>query len=780
VASIITDVRGRAITRPSRFSRLCSDIIRQTETGGALCRINEAMEDRRSGPGPCRQHCFSCGLLEGSASIFAGGHHVASWLIGQVLDENFDPAPILEFGMAIGAEPEAFARALDEVPRMPKVQFEKVTHALHLIAAQLSRLAMQNRQHANDLRERSQAAEILLKRNKDKAALLEAIPDMIYIMTWEGRVLNVHGEVPSEGTNPLSGPGRMMEEVIPPAILGPLVAAMADVRDAGGLGAFDFVLDADGPDPRSFEARLVAVDGERAMVIARDITERKKAAETLRERERSLLEAQEAGNVGTYIWDLGRDAWKGSSVLDQIFGIGTDYPKNLAGWVGLASPEFQDKLHAYLLHTLAGSSPFDLEYPILRASGRQPRWVHCKGLVERDPTGNPTRMIGTVLDVTVRREAELHRRKLENEIQHALRVESIGFLAGGVAHDMNNVLGAIQAMVEVLKNQRPEDGDLKASLAVIEKASLRGRDLVRGLTDFARKDLRDPAILDLNTLVQEEADLLTRTSRQKLKVVLDLEADLPLVMGDKGALGSALMNFCVNAMDAMGEGGTLTLRTRRHADTQVVLEVQDTGRGMSRETLAHAMDPFFTTKGIGKGTGLGLPVALATARAHNGDLLIQSEEGKGTMVQLRLPVLPEGEVAMDGQDETSDKGQLVRILLVDDDELILASVPPMLRGFGHHVATAGGGREALDRLAAGEECDLVILDLNMPEMNGAETLQHLREIRPTLPVILATGFLDRQTEISMGKDPRVQTICKPFTMHALNRIIQQLNRACGP
>jgi CheY-like chemotaxis protein len=220
--------------------------------------------------------------------------------------------------------------------------------------------------------------------------------------------------------------------------------------------------------------------------------------------------------------------------------------------------------------------------------------------------------------------------------------------------------------------------------------------------------------------------------------------------------------------------GTLTLRTRRLADTHIVMEVQDTGRGMPKDVLDHALDPFFTTKGVGKGTGLGLPLALATAHAHDGELEIRSEEGKGTVVQLRLPVLPKGETLVAGGTGAGARECKARILLVDDDELILASVPSMLRAFGHWVATADGGQAALDCIGTGESFDLVILDLNMPGLNGIETLNLLRQTKPDLPVLLATGFLDRQTEAALARDPRALAISKPFSLDALNRRIQEL------
>ena len=377
-------------------------------------------------------------------------------------------------------------------------------------------------------------------------------------------------------------------------------------------------------------------------------------------------------------------------------------------------------------------------------------------------------------DVTELRRSQEHEKRLEADLQQSQKLESLSSLAGGVAHDMNNVLAAIQAVSEILHLTHSTDRTLLGSLDIIDRASARGRDLVKGLTHFARKELRSPKPLDLNAVVREEAELLSHTTLQKVALVLDLEEGLPWVHGERGSLANALTNLCVNAVEAMDRGGMLTLRTRRLPDARVELVVQDNGVGMPPEVLARATEPFYTTKPLGKGTGLGLTLAYATAKAHGGTLSLHSEPGKGTLVSLRLPSSSVAPALITEVKAEGAQGAPQEILLVDDDELIRASIPAMVEFLGHHVICASGGQEALDMLEAGLEVQLVILDLNMPGMNGLEVLQKLRERLPRLPVLLATGHLDAETSRAIQQLGRVLSINKPYTMEELDQKLQKI------
>ncbi|NTW85145.1 MAG: PAS domain S-box protein [Holophagaceae bacterium] len=414
----------------------------------------------------------------------------------------------------------------------------------------------------------------------------------------------------------------------------------------------------------------------------------------------------------------------------------------------------------------------------LAASGRS-GWVSSTQAPLRDDRGEIVGVIAMVTDETELHRAQENEKQLEADLQHAQKLESLGSLAGGVAHDMNNVLAAIQAVSETLHLTHGADPSLLRFLEIIDRASARGRDLVKGLTNFARKDLREPKPLDLNALVREESELLHRITLQKVEVVLGLEEGLPWVLGEWGPLTSALMNLCVNAVDAMPTGGTLTLRTRGLAGAQVELVVQDTGTGMTPEVLARAMEPFFTTKPIGKGTGLGLAMAYATVKAHGGTLSVHSEPGQGTRVTLRLPSCAATGAPGVSPAAEGPKTASLEILLVDDDELIRASIPAMVESFGHHVITAAGGQAGLDMLDAGLEVQLVILDLNMPGMNGLEALKQLRQRQPWLPVLLATGHLDAESSRVLQQAGRALSISKPYTMEELDGKLQEILRLEG-
>ena len=369
-------------------------------------------------------------------------------------------------------------------------------------------------------------------------------------------------------------------------------------------------------------------------------------------------------------------------------------------------------------------------------------------------------------DLTASRQAEMERRRLELELQHAQKLESLGSLAGGVAHDMNNILAAILGLASMLQEQYPADAGLAKGLTGIQNAGDRGRKLVRALTDFARKGLEDAQPVDLNELVRQEADLLRSTTRSKVELVLELDPDLPRILGEPSALTNALMNLCVNALDAMPEGGVLSFRTRLTPGGAVTLSVADTGQGMTPEVRDRAVEPFFTTKPAGKGTGLGLPGVYGTMKAHGGSVDLWSQLGEGARVTLTFPrYAPEEPTPVHAPEPAAvaTPGGL-RVLVVDDDPIIQETLPGLLAFLGHTCHSASRGQEALDLLEGGLEVDLVILDHNMPGLTGAETLVRLRALRPELPVILSTGYLEPSVEDVARRFPKVWLLNKPYTL----------------
>jgi signal transduction histidine kinase/CheY-like chemotaxis protein len=363
---------------------------------------------------------------------------------------------------------------------------------------------------------------------------------------------------------------------------------------------------------------------------------------------------------------------------------------------------------------------------------------------------------------------EAQRRSLEAQLHQSQKLESLGSLAGGVAHDMNNVLGAVLSLASTLRESAEPSSPTAKNLDTIMSACMRGRSVVKSLLYFAQKDLQEERLINLNDLVKEMVQLLRHTTLQRMDLQLQLQEDLGLIRGDAGALSHALMNLCVNAIDAMPGGGALRIETASGPDGAVILRVRDEGEGMAPEVLAKAMEPFFTTKAKGKGTGLGLAMVYGTMKAHDGRFDLHSQPGQGTEAVLRFPASRvEGPAQVPAQPPPVVAGPPqaeLKILLVDDDDLIRESVSPMLEMLGHQVTGVPGGAQALALLEEGLGVDLVILDMNMPGMSGAQALPRILDLRPGLPVLVATGYSEEEVAPLMNNRPSVSSLRKPFSL----------------
>jgi PAS domain S-box-containing protein len=380
-------------------------------------------------------------------------------------------------------------------------------------------------------------------------------------------------------------------------------------------------------------------------------------------------------------------------------------------------------------------------------------------------------------DITERKRAEAQQRHIQAELLQAQKMESLGRLAGGVAHDMNNVLAAILSLSSTHQGSLPVDSSLSRTFELITMACVRGGNLVRGLLRFARKHLTEEHELNLNTLVHDEIQLLEHTTLARVQLVEELVEDLLPICGDPGALSHLLMNLCVNAVDAMPEGGVLTLRTR-NAGNWVELEVEDNGVGMSQQVQERALEPFFTTKPHGKGTGLGLPMVYATVKAHHGELFMHSVLGQGTRVLLRFPAARpiEQRFTPPAQPDQSETHRQLMVLQVDDDVLVRECSGLLIVSLGHRFSTAETGESALQQIEAGLRPDVILLDQNMPGLGGAETLPRLRDLLPSVPIIVVTGLVEESTIDLVETYPLVTLLPKPFSREDLQ---QHLETLCG-
>ncbi len=429
--------------------------------------------------------------------------------------------------------------------------------------------------------------------------------------------------------------------------------------------------------------------------------------------------------------------------------------------------------HAGILASIQASAatlkPWKHSYRVQFEDGTV-RDLYGDAVPEREPDGSIL-WTGFIADIT-------ERRQMETRLAQSQKMDSLGVLAGGVAHDMNNVLGAILGMASTQIEATPENTPAHRALGTIIKAAERGGRVVRGLLSFARRSPAQEQEVNINDILREEVHLLERTTLAKVALELDLAPDLRAMRGDGSALNYALMNLCVNAVDAMPDQGKLILRTRNLDGDRIEVQVEDNGAGMPPEVLERALDPFFTTKADGKGTGLGLSLVYSTVKAHQGTLDIQSEPGKGTCVRLTFPALA-GVPTDDGLQVQS--GPLrsavgLKVLLVDDDELIRSSMESVLEALGHTGILASSGEEALALLERGTTPDLVVLDMNMPGIGGAGTLPRIRARWPRLPVLLATGRADQAAQDLVDAHAVASLLSKPFSIREFQESLEGLAR----
>ncbi len=395
------------------------------------------------------------------------------------------------------------------------------------------------------------------------------------------------------------------------------------------------------------------------------------------------------------------------------------------------------------------------------------------------------RYLSIIRDITARRQAEqalVALREREEQLRQAQKIEAIGRLAGGVAHDFNNVLTAIMGYTDLLLDDFRDDDPRRQDLKEIKKAAERAAGLTRQLLAFSRKQVLQPVLIDLNAIVGGVDKLLRRLLGDEVEFSFVPEDGLPRAVADPGQLEQVLINLTVNARDAMPEGGRVTIRTgrevvsateaRRRAPmtpgTYVTLSVIDTGLGIDRDVLPHIFEPFFTTKPQGKGTGLGLATVYGIVKQSDGYVFAESAPGQGALFTVYLPAADDL-IATSVESEGSNQPV---VLVVEDEPAVRALAAGLLRRQSITVVEAGSAREALEIARKQSRIDLVLTDIVMPGGNGNELAHELRRERPGLRVIYMSGYSDDNVRLAAAAEgiPFVQ---KPFTPHALVKIVGQ-------
>ncbi len=505
-------------------------------------------------------------------------------------------------------------------------------------------------------------------------------------------------------------------------------------------------------------------------------------ADSIRERERQL--ASLMSNLPGMVYSCEPDPEHSLLFVSDVCKtlLGRDpgdllQQKPPVGLLSFVHPDDRQNLLQKIEDSSSSNRPFSTTYRIRSATGEE-KWVLDQGGYMRDAQGR-SRLEGVILDITDRKNAEAESQRLEEQLRQSQKMESIGLLAGGIAHDFNNLLQVINGYTGLMLEEAHENSRLCRQINEVAKAGERARTLVSQMLAFSRRQIMQPCELNLSEVLQDSVRFLKRLIGEQIQIEVLLGTGEGMIYADRGMIEQIIMNLCVNARDAMPDGGTLTLATDIQSldvaavesfdlngtGNYAVLSITDTGCGMSEETLGHIFEPFFTTKEVGKGTGLGLAMVYGLVRQHKGTVIVSSELGKGTTFKVFIPISEEKARSSDlNPTEEESVGGTETVLLGEDDEMVRNYTQSILERAGYQVLVTCNGEEAVACFeSAQDRVDLVLLDVVMPKMGGFEASRKILEIRPEMKILFVSGYNETPIHNQFTLGDQCALIQKPFS-----------------
>jgi two-component system, cell cycle sensor histidine kinase and response regulator CckA len=539
-------------------------------------------------------------------------------------------------------------------------------------------------------------------------------------------------------------------------------------------------------------AMLRAEDPSAGFVVTvQDVTERKKAENALRDSENRFRALMEQAPFSIQVLSPQGTTVAVNKAFEELWGVNLEGLKdyNILTDKEIQALGFMPLVHKALQGERVVTPEVEFDVSVALGAGRR---VRVQGIFYplREPSGALRNIVLVHFDVSARFQAESDQRKLQEQLQQAMKMEAIGRLAGGIAHDFNNLLTTIGGNVELIHMSGDVPAKLVPYLDEIEKAAASAASLTRQLLAFSRRQIIEPRVVGLNDMVSNLHLMLTRLIGEDVELKAELAPHLGAVKVDPGQFEQVLMNLAVNARDAMPDGGKLLIETAnveldalycaRHPAAQpgsyVMLAVSDTGRGMNEEVKRRVFEPFFTTKPKGKGTGLGLATAFGIVQQADGLIEIYSEEGVGTSFKIYLPRIDERpESLVSAKKKAGVPGGSETILLVEDETSVANMARRMLQGLGYRVIQASGPQDAI-RIAQQhtEPIHLLLTDVVMPDMNGKELAQELQRILPGLKVVFASGYTENVIVHHGVLEENLAFIGKPYTLSALSQKVREV------
>ncbi len=526
------------------------------------------------------------------------------------------------------------------------------------------------------------------------------------------------------------------------------------------------------------EGRLIG-----GVLSFRDLSEKKKSEEKMKENESLISMAGRLAKIGGWSVDLDLRRVKFSKEAARIYEMPEDWsPDSIETSISLGVPEHQAVISRAFGDCLREGTPIDLEYQIVTGQWKKV-WVRAIGEAVRNRSGRIYRIQGAIQDIE-------DRKKLEQHLLRSQRLESLGTLAGGIAHDLNNVLAPAMLAADILKTMDSDPRHQKP-LTTIQSSISRGADLVKQVLSFARGYEGQRKVIHMPTVLQEIEKIANETFLKNINVNLTWASHLWPVLGDPTQLHQILLNISLNARDAMPQGGDLTISARNikiDGDNSlgsdlvpgpyVLVSVKDTGTGISKDIVDKIFDPFFTTKEIGKGTGLGLSTSLGIAKRHGGFIKVESEIGKGTTFSIYIPAQLELEkISSPVRPVKAMQSSGEFILVIDDEVEIREMIKDALAPTGYQILQASNGLEGLLQFKNSKnKISLLVTDLMMPTLDGLNFIQKIRQTNPQIKVLAISGLQSDENIEKAFMAGADAFLAKPFSVDSLKqKIVETLS-----